>query len=53
MFELLIDCDVKKGISITTITKMDKDRAVASGDVLVKIFTAIECTMDDIVEIIN
>ena len=59
LFKLLIDRDMKKkelaekaGISIATITKMGKDGAVVSSDVLVKICTALECTMDDIVEII-
>lgn len=59
LFKLLIDKDMKKkelaekaGISIATITKMGKDGAVVSSDVLVKICTALECTMDDIVEII-
>ena len=42
----------KAGISIATITKMGKDGAVVSGDVLVKICTALDCTMDDIVEIV-
>ena len=60
LFKLLIDRDMKKkelaekaGISIATITKMGKDGAVVSSDVLVKICTALECTMDDIVEIID
>lgn len=55
LFKLLIDRDMKKkelaekaGISIATITKMGKDGAVISSDVLVKICTALECTMDDI-----
>lgn len=59
MFKLLIDRDMKKkdlaekaGISIATITKMSKDGAVVSIDVLVKICTALECKMDDIVEIV-
>ena len=59
LFKLLIDRDMKKkelakkaGISIATITKMGKDGAVVSSDVLVKICTALECKMDDIVEII-
>ena len=60
LFKLLIDRDMKKkelaekaGISIATITKMGKDGAVVSSDVLVvKICTALECTMDDIVEIV-
>ena len=59
LFKLLIDRDMKKkelaekaGISIATITKMGKDGAVDSSDVLVKICSALGCTMDDIVEII-
>ncbi len=60
LFKLLIDRDMKKkelaekaGISIATITKMGKDGAVVSSDILVKICTALDCTMDDIVEIIK
>jgi len=56
LFKLLIERDMKKkelaekaGISIATITKMGKDGAVVSSDVLVKICTALNCTMDDIV----
>lgn len=59
LFELLIDRDMKKnelaekaGISIATINKMKKDGVVVSSDVLVKICTALNCTMDDIVEIV-
>ena len=59
LFKLLIARDMKKkelaenaGISIATITKMGKDGAVVSSDVLVKICSALGCTMDDIVEII-
>lgn len=59
LFKLLIDRDMKKkelaekaGISIATITKMGKDGAVVSSEVLVKICTALECKMDDIVEIV-
>lgn len=59
LFKLLIDRDMKKkelaekaGISIATITKMGKDGAVVSSEVLVKICSALECKMDDIVEII-
>ena len=57
LFKLLIDRDMKKkelaekaGISIT---KMVKDGAVVSSDVLVKICTALECKMDDIMEIVQ
>lgn len=60
LFKLLIDRDMKKkelaekaGVSIATITKMGKDGAVVSSEVLVKICTALGCTMDDIVEIIE
>ena len=60
LFKLLIDRDMKKkelaekaGISIATITKMGKDGAVVSSDVLVKICTALECKLDDIMEVIH
>ena len=60
MFKLLIDRYMKKkelaekaGISIATITKMGKDGAVVSSEVLVKICSALGCTMDNIVEIIE
>ena len=59
LFKLLIDRDIKKkelaeraGISISTITKMGKDGAVVSSDVLVKICTALDCKVDDIFEIV-
>ncbi len=59
LFKLLIDRDMKKkelaekaGISIATITKMGKDGAVVSSDVLIKICTALECKMNDIMEIV-
>ena len=42
----------KAGISIATITKMGKDGAVVSSEVLVKICTALGCTVDDIMEIV-
>ena len=60
LFKLLIDRDMKKkelaeksGNSIATITKMGKDGAVVSSDVLVKICTALDCKMDDLVEIVT
>ena len=60
LWKLLIDKNMKKkelaekaGISIATITKMGKDGAVVSSEVLVKICAALGCTMDDIVEIIE
>ena len=59
LFKLLIDRDMKKkelaekaGVSIATITKMGKDGATISSDVLVKICTVLECTLDDIIEIV-
>ena len=59
LFKLLIDRDMKRkelaekaGISIATITKMGKDGAVVSSEVLVKICTALGCTVDDIMEIV-
>ena len=60
LFKLLIDREMKSkdlaqkaGISPTTLAKMKKDGATVSSDVLVKICIALECTMDDIVEIIS
>ena len=59
LFKLLIDREMKSkelaakaGVSTVTLAKMKKDGATVSSDVLVKICTALECTMDDIVEII-
>ena len=59
LFKLLIDREMKckdlaqkAGISQATLAKMKKDGATVSSDVLVKICAALECTMDDIVEII-
>lgn len=59
LFKLLIDRDMKKkelaqkaGVSIATITKMGKDGATVSIDVLVKICTALECKLDDIMDIV-
>lgn len=59
LFKLLIDRNMKKkelaekaGISIATVTKIGKDGAIISSDVLVKIRSALGCTMDDIVEIV-
>ena len=60
LFKLLIDRDMKKkelaekaGISTATITKMGKDGAVISSDVLVKICTALDCKIGDIVEVVS
>ena len=55
LFKLLIDREMKSkelaakaGISPATLAKMKK----VSSDVLVKIYTALDCTLDDIVEIV-
>ena len=59
LFKLLIDREMKSkdlaakaGVSQATLAKMKKDGATVSSDVLVKICTALNCTMDDIVEIV-
>ena len=59
LFQILIDREMKSkelaklaNVSPATIAKMKKDGAVVSSEVLVKICTALNCTMDDIVEII-
>ena len=58
LWKILIDKDIKKkdlssiaGISPATITKMGKNGHVTT-EVLLKICTALNCTMDDIVEIV-
>jgi DNA-binding Xre family transcriptional regulator len=60
LFKLMIDREIKSkdlaaqaGISPTTLAKMKKDRATVSSDVLVKICTALNCTLDDIVDIVD
>ena len=59
LFKLLIDREMKNkdlaaqaGISLATLAKMKKDGATVSSDVLIKICTALNCTLDDIVEIV-
>ena len=59
LFKLLIDREMKSkdlaakaGISPATLAKMKKDGATVSSDVLVKICMALECTLDDIVDIV-
>ena len=59
LFKLLIDREMKSkelsakaGISSATLAKMKKDGATVSSDVLVKICTALDCKLDDIVEIV-
>ena len=59
LWKLLIDKDIKKkdlcakaGVSPATITKMGKNGHVTT-EVLVKICTALDCTIDDIMEVVN
>ena len=59
LFKMLIDREMKSkelaekaGISPATLAKMKKDGATISSDVLVKICTALDCKLDDIVDII-
>ena len=59
LFKMLIDREMKSkdlaakaGVSPTTLAKMKKDGATVSSDVLVKICTALECTVDEIMEIV-
>ena len=58
LWKLLIDKDMKKkdlcalaGISSASVTKMGKGGHVTT-EVLAKIYTALDCTLDDIMEII-
>ena len=58
LWKLLIDKDIKKkdlsekaGISPATITKMGKGGHVTT-EVLVKICTAVDCGVDDIMDIV-
>ena len=60
LFKLLIDREMKSKelaelahISTATLAKMKKDGATVSSDVLVKICTALDCKLDDIVEIVS
>ena len=59
LFKMLIDREMKSkdlaakaGVSPATLAKMKKDGATVSSDVLVKICTALDCKLDDIVEIV-
>ena len=59
LFKMLIDREMKSkdlaakaGISPATLAKMKKDGATVSSAVLVKICTALDCKLDDIVEIV-
>ena len=58
LWKLLIDKDIKKkdlssmaGVSPATITKMGKNGHVTT-EVLLKICTALDCKIEDIVEVI-
>ena len=59
LWKLLIDKDIKKkdlsamaGVSPATITKMGKNGHVTT-EVLIKICTALDCRIDDIIDIIS
>ncbi len=59
LWKLLIDKDIKKkelsamaGVSPATITKMGKGGHVTT-EVLAKICVALNCAVDDIVEVVN
>ena len=59
LFKMLIDREMKSkelaakaGVSPATLAKMKKDGATVSSDILVKICTALNCTVDDIMEIV-
>lgn len=59
LFKLLIDRGMKKKdlaalarVSIATITKMGKDGVAVSSTVLARISTALNCKIDDIMEVL-
>ncbi len=59
LWKLLIDRNMKKkdlrlltGISTTTLAKLGKDENVGT-DILVKICTALNCDVGDIMEVVN
>ena len=59
LWKMLIDKDMKKkdlcakaGISTASVTKMGKGGHVTT-DILAKICTALDCTLDDIMEIVQ
>lgn len=59
LFKLLIDRDIKSkelaqkaGVSQATLVKMKKEGVSVSSTVLVKICNALNCTFDDIVDIV-
>ena len=60
LFKLLFDREMKSkdlaakaGVSTVPLAKMKKDGASVSSDVLVKICTALDCKLDDIMEIVG
>lgn len=60
MYKLLIDRNmkekelaIKSGVSPATISKMKKDGVVMYSDTLVKICIALDCTLNDIVELVE
>ena len=60
LFKLLIDREMKSkdlaelaNVSQATLAKMKKDGASVNSDVLVRICSALNCTLDDIMEIIS
>lgn len=60
LFKLLIDREMKSKelaalakVSPATLAKMKKDGVSVNSDVLIKICTALGCTLDDIVEIVD
>ena len=60
LFKLLIDREMKSKelaalakVSPATLAKMKKDGVSVNPDVLIKICTALGCTLDDIVEIVD
>ena len=59
LFKMLIDREMKSkelaekaGISPATLAKMKRDGVTVSSDVLIKICTALGCTIDDILDIV-
>lgn len=59
LFKLLIDREMKSKelaskahVSVATLAKMKKDGASVNSDILVRICTALDCTLDEIMEII-
>lgn len=60
LFKLLIDKEMKSkdlaelaNVSQATLAKMKKDGASVNSDVLVRICSALNCTLDDIMEIVK